>query len=227
MERQLAAATAGGQAEQDPVARLYDLRGANSRERGDLAERFESGIETYRKIQAAIDTKRAELNTIYEVETAAADPAVLIDAQRVKKTASGSAVPSTPLRSTLSSAPATAVNVSWPVGAPGDPRAGIFPFRVRNGTQHYDTLHKTLLPPALSVPEGFWATLDWPEAVRIGAELMSIPYSGQFDFVETRWVFPTAHMVAHIYLATSGPTLLSMVKAMITGWSEIPKSDKV
>lgn len=36
-----------------------------------------------------------------------------------------------------------------------------------------------------------------------------------------------AFLVAHIYLATLGHTLLSMVKAMITGWAEIPKTDKV
>jgi chromosome segregation ATPase len=86
MEKQLATATADTQAAQDPVARLHDLRGAISRELGDLAQRFENEIETYRKIQTAIETKQAELNTIYEVETAASDLAALIDAQRVKKT---------------------------------------------------------------------------------------------------------------------------------------------
>jgi chromosome segregation ATPase len=85
MEKQLATATADAQAAQDPVARLHDLRGALSRELGDLAERFEKEIETYRKIQTAIETKQAELSTIYEVETAASDLAALIDAQRIKK----------------------------------------------------------------------------------------------------------------------------------------------
>jgi hypothetical protein len=85
MEKQAAAATADAQAAQDPVKRLHDLRGAISRELGDLAQRFENEIETYRKIQSAIETKRTELDTIYEVETAASDLAALIDAQRVKK----------------------------------------------------------------------------------------------------------------------------------------------
>ena len=70
---------------QDPLKRLHDLRGAFSRELTELAERFETEIETYRKIQSAIETKKEELNTIYEVETAASDLAALIDAQRVKK----------------------------------------------------------------------------------------------------------------------------------------------
>ena len=85
MEKQVATATADAQAAQDPVQRLHDLRSAISRELGDLAERFENEIETYRKIQSAIDTKQAELDTIYEVETAASDLAALIDAQRIKK----------------------------------------------------------------------------------------------------------------------------------------------
>ncbi len=85
LEKKVAAATADKQASQDPLKRLHDLRGALSRELTELAERFESEIETYRKIQSAIETKKEELNTIYEVETAASDLAALIDAQRAKK----------------------------------------------------------------------------------------------------------------------------------------------
>jgi len=85
LEKKVATATADAQAAQDPLKRLQDLRGTISRELTELAERFETEIETYRKIQAAIETKKEELNTIYEVETAASDLAALIDAQRVKK----------------------------------------------------------------------------------------------------------------------------------------------
>ena len=85
LEKKVAAATADEQAAQDPLKRLHDLRGTLSRELTELAERFETEIETYRKIQSAIETKNEELNTIYGVETAASDLAALIDAQRVKK----------------------------------------------------------------------------------------------------------------------------------------------
>jgi hypothetical protein len=85
MEKKVATATADAQAAQDPVQRLHDLRSTISRELGDLAERFENEIETYRKIQSAIETKQADLDTIYQVETAASDLAALIDAQRIKK----------------------------------------------------------------------------------------------------------------------------------------------
>jgi chromosome segregation ATPase len=85
LEKKVAATTADAQAAQDPLKRLHDLRGTLSRELTELAERFETEIETYRKIQSAIETKNEELSTIYEVETAASDLAALIDAQRVKK----------------------------------------------------------------------------------------------------------------------------------------------
>ena len=85
MEKKVATATADAQSAQDPVKRLHDLRGAISRELSDLAERFENEIDTYRKIQSAIEAKQAELDTIYEVETAASDLAALIEAQRIKK----------------------------------------------------------------------------------------------------------------------------------------------
>jgi chromosome segregation ATPase len=85
LEKKVAATTADAQAAQDPLKRLHDLRGTLSRELTELAERFETEIETYRKIQSAIETKNEELNIIYEVETAASDLAALIDAQRVKK----------------------------------------------------------------------------------------------------------------------------------------------
>jgi hypothetical protein len=85
MEKQAAVSVADEQAAQDPVKRLNDLRGAIGRELIDLSQRFESEIDTYRKIKTAIETKKEELQTIYEVETAASDLAALIDAQRLKK----------------------------------------------------------------------------------------------------------------------------------------------
>lgn len=85
MEKQVATATADAQVAQDPVKRLHDLRGTISRELSDMAQRFENEIETYRKIQTAIETKQGELQAIYEIETAASDLAALLDAQRLKK----------------------------------------------------------------------------------------------------------------------------------------------
>ncbi len=85
MKKELAAATADTQAAQDPLHRLHDLRGAISRELASLAERFEQEMDTYRKVQGAVEAKQEELKSLYEIETAASDLAALLNAQRAKK----------------------------------------------------------------------------------------------------------------------------------------------
>lgn len=92
--------------------------------------------------------------------------------------------------------PATEVPVTAPMGSPDDPNARIFPFKVHRGKQPYDKIHKTLLAPMLSGKDGYWETLDWQRALSKGQEAMGVPYSGEFDFVKTSYVFPTTHMVA-------------------------------
>lgn len=92
--------------------------------------------------------------------------------------------------------PATVVAVSEPVGAPEDPNARIFPFKIHSGKQPYDKVHKTLLAPLLSGEDGYWTTLDWQQALSKGQAALEVPYSGAFDFVATSYVFPTTHMVA-------------------------------
>ncbi len=92
--------------------------------------------------------------------------------------------------------PATRVEVSAPVGDQNDPRSRIFPFKVHQGKQPYDKVHKTLLAPLLSGKEGYWATLDWPSALAKGQAALGVPFSGEYDFVESSYYLPTTHMVA-------------------------------
>ena len=92
--------------------------------------------------------------------------------------------------------PNTRVRVSWPVGSHGDENSRIFPFKVHRGRQPYDKVHKRLLGALLSGEEGYWNTLDWQGALTKGMEYLDMPYSGQFDFVDTSYVFPTTHQVA-------------------------------
>jgi hypothetical protein len=92
--------------------------------------------------------------------------------------------------------PGSVVAVSHPLGGPDDPNARIFPFKVHRGRQPYDKVHKTLLAPMLSGPDGYWETLDWPHAIAKGNETLNLPFSGEFDFVDTTYVFPITHMVA-------------------------------
>lgn len=92
--------------------------------------------------------------------------------------------------------PGSVVKVSWPQGSQEDPNSRIFPFKVHQGKQPYDKIRKTLLAPMLSGKDGYWTTLDWQHANRVGSEALNVPYSGEYDFVETAYVFPTTHMVA-------------------------------
>jgi len=92
--------------------------------------------------------------------------------------------------------PRETVALSYPLGDRTDKNARIFPFKVHRGIQPYDKINKTLLTPLLSGPKGYWTTLDWQEALALGSETLGLEFSGEFDFVETTYVFPTTHMVA-------------------------------
>jgi len=92
--------------------------------------------------------------------------------------------------------PAGIAKVSWPVGDREDPDSRIYPFKMHNGRQPYDKINQTLLMPLLSGEQGYWNTLDWNEALSVGQTSMGLPFSGEFDFVETTYVFPITHMVA-------------------------------
>jgi octaheme c-type cytochrome (tetrathionate reductase family) len=92
--------------------------------------------------------------------------------------------------------PSGIVKVSWPVGDREDPNSRIYPFKVHRGKQPYDKVNQTLLMPLLSGKQGYWNTLDWDKALTAGQESMGLAYSGEFDFVETTYVFPITHMVA-------------------------------
>jgi octaheme c-type cytochrome (tetrathionate reductase family) len=92
--------------------------------------------------------------------------------------------------------PSGVVAVSWPEGDLNDTNSRIYPFKVHQGRQPYDKVNNTLLMPLLSGKKGFWSTLDWNEALAIGQESMGLPFSGEYDFVDTTYVFPITHMVA-------------------------------
>jgi octaheme c-type cytochrome (tetrathionate reductase family) len=92
--------------------------------------------------------------------------------------------------------PAGTVIVSAPVGNPEDKNARIYPFKVHRGKQPYDRVHKNLLAPIVSGKDGFFTTMDWQTTLKKGMAAFDMPYSGEYGFVETSYVFPTTHMVA-------------------------------
>lgn len=76
----------------------------------------------------------------------------------------------------------------------------IWPVKVHRGKQVYDPVNNTLIQPKLHAPtkgEGaYWKDFDWDTASRLGMDNIGLPYSGEFDFVETEMYWPLNHMVA-------------------------------
>ena len=92
--------------------------------------------------------------------------------------------------------PAQTVQVSHPVGSREDSDSRIFPFKIHKGRQPYDKVHKRLLAPLLTGEKGYWETFDMDEALAVGSRKLDIEYSGQFDYVDTTYAYPSTHMVA-------------------------------
>jgi hypothetical protein len=95
--------------------------------------------------------------------------------------------------------PSRSVDINWPVGSRADANARIFPFKVHEGRQPYDKINKTLSIPKLFGKQGsgaYWAEYDWKKAQEVGMQLAGLSFSGEYDFVDTRYVFPITHMVA-------------------------------
>ena len=92
--------------------------------------------------------------------------------------------------------PSAIVQVSHPLGDKDDPDSRIHPFKIHRGKQPYDKINKQIVAPLLSGPNGFWTTFDMNDAITRGNKALDVPYSGEFDYVETTYAFPITHMVA-------------------------------
>jgi octaheme c-type cytochrome (tetrathionate reductase family) len=76
----------------------------------------------------------------------------------------------------------------------------IWPVKVHRGKQIYDKDYMTLVQPKLWSPtpgdSAYWTDFDWNEAAIAGMSYLNLPYSGNYDFVETEMYWPLNHMVA-------------------------------
>ena len=52
------------------------------------------------------------------------------------------------------------------------------------------------MQPVTSGEGGFWNEFDWDQALRLGAEVTGMDYSGEFGFAATTMYWPLTHMVA-------------------------------
>jgi len=93
--------------------------------------------------------------------------------------------------------PTNPVWISRPVGSPDDKNARIFPFKIHRGNTPYDKINNTMIAMLESESvNGFWKTFDWEDSIKKGMKLIDMPYSGEYGFVPTRYVYPSTHMVA-------------------------------
>jgi octaheme c-type cytochrome (tetrathionate reductase family) len=91
------------------------------------------------------------------------------------------------------------VQINRLLGGKNDPGSKIIPVKIHRGDQIYDTYHNHLIQPKLYGNEqdsAFWSAFDWDKAAAAGMKDIGLPYSGNYDFVETEMYWPINHMVA-------------------------------
>ena len=83
-------------------------------------------------------------------------------------------------------------------GAASDPRARIWPFKVMRGKQPYDPVNNTLVVNHVFGEDdtSLWKNFDYTKSIKAGMDYAGLPYSGKFDFIETRMNWFITHMVA-------------------------------
>lgn len=92
------------------------------------------------------------------------------------------------------------VQINQLMGSAADIHSKIYPVKVHRGDQIYDPETNLLVQPKLYSPnEGdsaYWKDFDWSLAAEAGMRRVGLPFSGQYEFVETEMYWPVNHMVA-------------------------------
>ncbi len=87
-------------------------------------------------------------------------------------------------------------------GSYTDPESKIIPVKIHLGDQIYDKKYNYLVQPKLFAPQkgdsAFWQDFDWGKASEAGMKRVGLPFSGDYDFVETEMYWPVNHMVAPV-----------------------------
>lgn len=95
--------------------------------------------------------------------------------------------------------PSRTLVMNPPLGGPGDAGSKIWPFKLHEGNQPYDPVHKILIQPKTFGPKGsgaYWSDFDWNKAARAGMKHAGLPFSGKIGFARTEMYWPVSHMVA-------------------------------
>jgi len=91
--------------------------------------------------------------------------------------------------------PGQVVKLNEPVGGITDPKAKVYPFKIHEGRQIYDTKHNYLIIPKLAGEGGYWETFDWAKAATAGMAAVNLAYSGEHGFIQTQMYLRVNHMV--------------------------------
>lgn len=101
------------------------------------------------------------------------------------------------LGDTIKSVP---VQMNTLYGSHDDPTSKIIPVKIHTGDQPYDTYYNTLIQPKVFAEQvgdsAYWLDFDWHTASIAGMKRVGLPYSGEYDFVETVMYWPVNHMVS-------------------------------
>lgn len=94
--------------------------------------------------------------------------------------------------------PTKPVEINNVEGTPGGKDSRITPFKRMQTIQPYDKGNNTLVYMHLwgDDPDSFWGNYDFAKAIEHGMSEYDIPYSGEYDFIETYSYWPINHMVA-------------------------------
>lgn len=81
-----------------------------------------------------------------------------------------------------------------------DLKAKIYPTKIMRTIQPYDPVQKKLVSFKLWDKEkgnnSLWKDFNWAKAIDSGMKYLNLPWSGQYDFIETQSYWLTNHMVA-------------------------------
>ncbi len=94
--------------------------------------------------------------------------------------------------------PNVVVPINRFIGEPGAEDARIWPVKVMRGKQPYDAQTNNLVAPLTTTDAGYWTTLQWNEAIRLGMQSVNRDFSGEYGFVATEMSWPITHMVAPV-----------------------------
>lgn len=92
------------------------------------------------------------------------------------------------------------VSLNTLFGSYKDKNSKIIPKKIHRGKQPRDIVYNRILQAKLWDAEkghkALWVDFNWYDAIDTAMKILNIPFSGQFDFVETEMHLPISHMVS-------------------------------